>query len=415
MDVDDSFAPRGVTNQPLDTAPVREHADDPATSTDIVLIEQNPSAARLLTNNEDLAQGNSPANSAARGGAAAAIELGLPASSPSAQMAALTKWKGTNELKVFFFGGSDALVRSVLDIAGQWSEFAKMDFKRTTNRASANIRVAFANTGHWSYMGPSNSTGQTMNLQLRRVPQPGEYEFGVVLHEFGHALGCIHEHQQPGASGLFKAQKVIEYYNSNYGWDANKTKLNVLNRYQKTNLLRGMVSRFDKSSIMIYAYPPELTEDNQGTPKNTTLSCLDRKFIAKLYPGRFDPNSLNCDEEPKPDPTEPQASAATEITIDGDLVEDELKPDSQVHHYTFKVNAGSTPTIVRTMGNTKVDLLLFKQGNTTALEAKQRSTPDLINIVEEHALDAGEYRIEVRHMVDGGVGKYAIKLTSRAL
>jgi hypothetical protein len=412
LDVDPAFAPESITNGALNAAPVRESRDDPPTATDIALIEQNEGAAARLTGDERLAEGASPVNSTVQGGDAAARELGLPANSPPARLAALTRWKDTDELKVYFYGGgSTALRNAILDIASLWSEFAKMSFKPARDRVSADIRIAFQNTGHWSYMGPTNSTGQTMNLQMNAPPRPGEYDYGVILHEFGHALGCIHEHQQPGASGLFNERAVIDYYARQYRWDAAKTRLNVLNRYQRTKLLRDVISEFDKSSIMIYSYPAELTLDGQGTPSNTTLSRLDKQFIAKLYPGKFDPDSLDDGDETDAEPEPGSPSQVRSLVIDGDPVRNRLTPAVQVHEYAFEVES-SKPVFVQTWGITKVDATILKPGSAKAMEAKWRSTPDLVNLVEEHVLAPGEYRLRVQHMLAGGVGEYEIRLTS---
>ncbi len=43
-------------------------------------------------------------------------------------------------------------------------------------------------------------------------------------------------------------------------------------------------TRFDRKSIMLYAFPPEFIIGDVGTPENTKLSAGDKKFIAKMYP-----------------------------------------------------------------------------------------------------------------------------------
>lgn len=44
-------------------------------------------------------------------------------------------------------------------------------------------------------------------------PDTPDQEYSrVVLHEFGHALGAIHEHQHPEAAIPWDKPKVYEYY-----------------------------------------------------------------------------------------------------------------------------------------------------------------------------------------------------------
>jgi hypothetical protein len=43
-------------------------------------------------------------------------------------------------------------------------------------------------------------------------------------------------------------------------------------------------TKFDRLSIMLYSFPPELIVGGVGTPENTKLSRGDRRFIKKMYP-----------------------------------------------------------------------------------------------------------------------------------
>jgi hypothetical protein len=43
-------------------------------------------------------------------------------------------------------------------------------------------------------------------------------------------------------------------------------------------------TKFDRKSIMLYSFPPEMIIGGTGTPENTKLSVGDKKFIRKMYP-----------------------------------------------------------------------------------------------------------------------------------
>jgi hypothetical protein len=102
----------------------------------------------------------------------------------------------------------------------------------------------------------------------------------VVLHEFGHALGAIHEHQSPSGAIEWNEQVVLQAC-ARMRWDEAQCRFNILDRYSP----QGMkYTRLDPSSIMMYAFPPEWTNNRMATAWNVSLSALDRQFISALYP-----------------------------------------------------------------------------------------------------------------------------------
>lgn len=103
----------------------------------------------------------------------------------------------------------------------------------------------------------------------------------VVLHQFGHSLGFVHEHQVPDAGIPWDTGRVYKYYSDTYDWDSTMTYNNVLFRYQfsETN-----GSKFDKNSIMIYAIPKGLCKDRSYFLDWTyDLSDVDKRIVAGKY------------------------------------------------------------------------------------------------------------------------------------
>lgn len=197
-------------------------------------------------------------------------------------------WTTGQRLRVHFLGGSVNFQQRVLLAAKEWEVWANITFERSDDQGSE-IRVAFLwGGGFWSYVGkdsrlPEAQTLQTMNLGWGTEDVPEDELRRIVLHEFGHALGLEHEHKSPKSPVRWNEGAVMEYYRDRFGWSDDYIRTNVLDKvidpYESTE--------WDPDSIMVYAIPPELTEDGVGVPwTNCELSETDKTFIAALYPGR---------------------------------------------------------------------------------------------------------------------------------
>jgi hypothetical protein len=103
-----------------------------------------------------------------------------------------------------------------------------------------------------------------------------------VLHEFGHALGLIHEHQNPDARIRWNKEAVYQ----ELGAPPNRWPRSVVddNLFKPWEASETNSTRFDLASIMIYPIPARWTIDGFATRANTQLSATDREFIARVYP-----------------------------------------------------------------------------------------------------------------------------------
>ena len=126
-----------------------------------------------------------------------------------------------------------------------------------------------------------DKTLPTMNLGWL-TPTTNDDEYSrVVLHEFGHTLGCIHEHERPDNGIPWDKPAVYAYYKETDDWTKEEVDEQVFSKYDR-NLIRA--NKLDKKSIMMYALPEELTKGDFSIESNDFLSEADKKFIAKLYP-----------------------------------------------------------------------------------------------------------------------------------
>ena len=87
-------------------------------------------------------------------------------------------------------------------------KYANVNFQRVDH--SADVRITFdPNGGSWSKLGTQCLLSQdplesTMNLGT--VTPSSDFtqgEYGTILHEFGHVLGMLHEHQSPARGQRF--------------------------------------------------------------------------------------------------------------------------------------------------------------------------------------------------------------------
>lgn len=196
------------------------------------------------------------------------------------------EWQNGRRLTVSFIGGNKQVKDRLIRHAKTWMEYANVEFDFSHKMKVADIRIGFnKNDGSWSFMGTEalteDSNNPTMNFGWL-TPKLNDEEFGaVVLHEFGHALGCIHEHSRPDTGIPWNTKKVYAYYKEKDGWTKEEVDSQVFDKYDR-NMIRA--SAFDKRSIMMYAIPSFLTDGKYQIPFNSFLSSQDKKFIKTIYP-----------------------------------------------------------------------------------------------------------------------------------
>lgn len=152
---------------------------------------------------------------------------------------------------------------------------------------------------------PIKFTG--INGKEYQVPQEnlGEYlqfsgnfiEGGVVIHEFGHALGMIHEHQSPSSTLEFNKNELYDYMaQAPNCWTKDIVDSNIIERFDKESELYDY-SQFDKNSIMIYPMFGWWTRSCINIPFSGSLSKLDAIWLQKNYNPREGKEVKFCDTD----------------------------------------------------------------------------------------------------------------------
>jgi hypothetical protein len=299
-------------------------------------------------------------------------------------------WMNGSTLRVRFMAGTPAEKAVAREQAGWWAQVANL--KLNFNDApDAEIRITFdPGDGAWSYVGtdcrgiPTNEP--TMNL--------GFLDGGTAAHEFGHAIGLAHEHQNPAGGIQWNEQVVItELAKSPNFWDETTARHNVLRKYS-ADQING--TGFDRDSIMLYFFPASWTLNGISTKANEILSRIDKEFIAgaKMYP-KTGVTPAGAKE------LKVNAQRRTQASI-GQVGEEDL--------YRFTA-ATDGRHVIDTRGPTDVVMKLFGPSSQTALIAEDDDSGVDTNARIAADLIAGDYFVQVRHYNrESGMGNYSVKV-----
>jgi serralysin len=199
------------------------------------------------------------------------------------------KWPVGSSIKVRFVGGSPALQKRVRDVAERWTDPGLANLKLNfVPSGDADVRVAFQQgNGSWSYIGTYcrniPKTEATMNYGWLTDTSSADEIQRVVLHEFGHALGLIHEHQNPlHAINWNKPAVIQDLSGPPNNWNLDTIQHNMFDKYDPKKVTATDV---DATSIMMYPIPKSWTLDGFSAGLNGDLSPNDRKLIHQVYPG----------------------------------------------------------------------------------------------------------------------------------
>ncbi len=199
---------------------------------------------------------------------------------------------------VCFLDGGPEARDHVAEVAQHWDESTalRLDFGPAGSRRScgagepANVRVSFVGQGYWSVVGIEakqvDAQKQTLNLQGMDKTTFTTDDDGIILHEFGHAIGFEHEHQSP--ISVCEKEFDWDYLYKALPWPKKKVDINMRQLPPSSKLL---TTTFDPSSVMLYSLEKESFKDPATAtcyvPKpNNTISLLDRQATATVYPVR---------------------------------------------------------------------------------------------------------------------------------
>lgn len=297
-------------------------------------------------------------------------------------------------LKVKFLNGTDKQKQGIRTEAKEWENFANIKFNFISS-GNADIRIGFkwkGDTGSWSYIGtdifniPQNEP--TMNFGWLDTSYSDKEEYQrVAKHEFGHSLGCIHEHQNPSVNIPWDKQAVYNYYmGPPNNWDKATVDNNIFRKYSETTT---NFSQFDRDSIMLYSIPNKLTIGDYEVGFNTVISEMDKDFMGTMYP--FTIKTIT-----------PLALGKTVTTTIGKYLEED--------YYSFELLGDAAQKVSIYTSGSMDSVVSLMEADSKKVLAWDDDSGQYRNASIIKALNKGKYLIRVRNYSPTATGSYKLTL-----
>ncbi|WP_439850759.1 matrixin family metalloprotease [Pseudomonas syringae] len=207
-------------------------------------------------------------------------------------LVAFTKhWAPGRTLKILFQNNPpDTLKSPVIEAAKKWLAHINLKFEFVTQGAS-DIRIAFNEHLNWSAIGTdallAGPDEPTMEFNIKEIFTPdlkpsAELE-RIVLHEIGHVLGAVHEHQHPEANIPWN-KPLLRSLLAQTGLTDDEINTNFFDLYEAADY---SYSAYDRDSVMHYDIPNGLTlGDFEVINVGKTLSPKDIEVMGAIYSNR---------------------------------------------------------------------------------------------------------------------------------
>lgn len=225
-------------------------------------------------------------------GLCSAVEMDRPPATPGARAVFQTssRWDLGSTLVIRFLDGGSDLHGLVEQHARQWAPLTGLTFQfiGPNDVKPSHVRVAFTAGQGVRAEEFSSLIGRdalidrmgrpTVKLGFTpRVLQDPKDARRLILHEFGHAIGLLHEHQNPAARIRFNAGALVQEY-AKFGWTPAMVQSNIIDRLNPAAVEH---TAFDDKSVMLYAFDSRFATPETRT--NTEISALDKQLVRKMY------------------------------------------------------------------------------------------------------------------------------------
>lgn len=198
-------------------------------------------------------------------------------------------WAPQRHLRIRFWEGTPKdLQEAVFSTGSLWLEYASLTFELVAPDAEAEITIQMLDPEegiNYCWPGTEALLPEAMpTMKLSVLPEEDHFQY-TVLHEFGHMLGALHEHQHPDANIPWDTEGLYTQFEED-----GKTRQHVdeqfFNKLERSKVYNTL---YDPKSIMHYNVPTEWALNGWSLViENRVISEKDKAFMRIVYPPRAD-------------------------------------------------------------------------------------------------------------------------------
>jgi hypothetical protein len=193
------------------------------------------------------------------------------------------RWKRGQTLLIYFVNGDQNQCKKFKEIADLWIIGTSLKLETTSNIHLSNIR-AWIGLTDGKRKNSSEIGIDSMDPRLKEKPtlRVSEVTEDMVLHEFGHALGLVHEHAHPGVNIEWNKDQVYSDLKESDNWEPGYIDQWVFEKFDSSK--QEVITSFDSLSVMMYPIRKNWTKNLEPREISKVLSEGDKATIRKLYP-----------------------------------------------------------------------------------------------------------------------------------
>ena len=194
------------------------------------------------------------------------------------------RWDKGQTLKIYFDNGDQSQHQKFMDIANLWIiDGVSLKLETTNTKKESHIRVYIGGDKNLSLVGTQSMSPTVSGQPTLWVSNVTD---SIVLHEFGHALGLVHEHFHSDLPFTWNKEAVYK----DLGEFPNQWKPDYIDRHvfkidpeKKLPLDEEVTEEFDPLSVMMYTVKASWTIEKKSFMPGRKLSNLDIETILTLY------------------------------------------------------------------------------------------------------------------------------------